>query len=702
MAYFLNYLPVTTGNHTRLYVDGKGYGADLHADLRAAQRFVFLTGLHFMADYGLVRTGQPSDAAATVGAVLRGLGERGVAVYLLVNQFWKDESEVFKGGHAIRAGIMKGGELHGYLPETLKLFDALRGLPSVHCRTDLHPHSDVFATHHQKTVVIDDKIAYLGGIDLTFLDGDRWDTGAHRSALRHTDRTQKFWHDVHMRVQGEAVEMVRDNFVQRWRFGNLHTIRPKQLDSYESWQHHIAADPRPDVVVEALKDPRPPELPRFVVKPVSRFTFPNGDEQPSTPRVQIVRSMPNKDTWPRNERWRAEKPVWNVQRGVTWERSAKDAYLTGIAAASKYVYLENQWVADEDIWEALAGAARRNRRNPDFRILLMVPYEGLFAAGLGSNQELFIGEEIEEVVGQSHSAATFGMYSLYQVDRAASVIGQIYIHSKVLIVDDVWSLIGSANAGGISLEGVRSGKDQPDTELSAVVLDPAFGAAFRQRLWSEHLEGRSVGPSYDVRDADRFRGLAGRQGSRLRFFPGYDSVRKGVPTWLSADLVGRDPLRIDFKRGSRIIPSLGTAILSSGLPLTLTHAVFTAKIVPSVPPGWRAWYRWHLQAPYRPWEVPSQATGPPPKYYRLRSLRYDRDEVFEYSDQDVVYIGAKTAELLNARTTTAMLGVVRCRVKILPLDEGPEEPGPSMLLTFEVQLLNDTFARDNHPAFVRR
>jgi len=51
----------------------------------------------------------------------------------------------------------------------------------------------------------------------------------------------------------------------------------------------------------------------------------------------------------------------------------------------------------------------------------------------------------------------------------------MYVHSKLLIVDDKWALIGSANAGGISLTGLGVASE-PDTELSAVILDERQGA----------------------------------------------------------------------------------------------------------------------------------------------------------------------------------------------------------------------------------
>ena len=38
--------------------------------------------------------------------------------------------------------------------------------------------------HHEKTIVIDDRVAFVGGIDLTSESGDRYDTNDHPSRAR--------------------------------------------------------------------------------------------------------------------------------------------------------------------------------------------------------------------------------------------------------------------------------------------------------------------------------------------------------------------------------------------------------------------------------------------------------------------------------------------------------------------------------------
>lgn len=91
-------------------------------------------------------------------------------------------------------------------------------------------------------------------------------------------------------------------------------------------------------------------------------------------------------------------------------------------------------------------------------------------------------------------------------DRAAvGRRGIVYIHSKVLIVDDRVALVSSANLNGRSL--------RMDTEAGVTWRGEGV-AAFRQRLWTQHLghptptEGDVLSPWRDAAAAN----LAGRPG----------------------------------------------------------------------------------------------------------------------------------------------------------------------------------------------
>ena len=64
--------------------------------------------------------------------------------------------------------------------------------------------------HHEKTIVIDDRVAFVGGIDLTTEAGDRFDTS------RHPSRAAVGWHDASVRLEGPAVIDVAEHFRMRW------------------------------------------------------------------------------------------------------------------------------------------------------------------------------------------------------------------------------------------------------------------------------------------------------------------------------------------------------------------------------------------------------------------------------------------------------------------------------------------------------
>jgi phosphatidylserine/phosphatidylglycerophosphate/cardiolipin synthase-like enzyme len=65
--------------------------------------------------------------------------------------------------------------------------------------------------HHEKLVIVDSEVAFVGGIDLTSLAGDRFDSS------EHPVRGRLGWHDAATRLRGPAVADVADHFAARWR-----------------------------------------------------------------------------------------------------------------------------------------------------------------------------------------------------------------------------------------------------------------------------------------------------------------------------------------------------------------------------------------------------------------------------------------------------------------------------------------------------
>jgi phosphatidylserine/phosphatidylglycerophosphate/cardiolipin synthase-like enzyme len=66
-------------------------------------------------------------------------------------------------------------------------------------------------SHHEKIVLIDDELAFVGGLDLTDRDGDRYDL------RRHPERGKLGWHDLAFHARGPVVADIADHFASRWR-----------------------------------------------------------------------------------------------------------------------------------------------------------------------------------------------------------------------------------------------------------------------------------------------------------------------------------------------------------------------------------------------------------------------------------------------------------------------------------------------------
>jgi phosphatidylserine/phosphatidylglycerophosphate/cardiolipin synthase-like enzyme len=86
--------------------------------------------------------------------------------------------------------------------------------------------------HHEKALVLDDRVAYVGGIDLTTLAGNRWDTSEHPA------RGELGWHDATVRVEGPLLGDVWDHLALRWHevTGERLTDRPtaEQMGAVEA------------------------------------------------------------------------------------------------------------------------------------------------------------------------------------------------------------------------------------------------------------------------------------------------------------------------------------------------------------------------------------------------------------------------------------------------------------------------------------
>jgi phosphatidylserine/phosphatidylglycerophosphate/cardiolipin synthase-like enzyme len=111
----------------------------------------------------------------------------------------------------VRVLLWAGAPAPVFRPSRKQVRDVRRTLcrdTRIDCRLDRHERP--MHCHHEKVVIVDDEIAFVGGVDLTDLGGDRYDTRAHPA------RRRLGWHDVAARVEGPVVADVAAHFRMRW------------------------------------------------------------------------------------------------------------------------------------------------------------------------------------------------------------------------------------------------------------------------------------------------------------------------------------------------------------------------------------------------------------------------------------------------------------------------------------------------------
>src|SRR3954463_12863459 len=114
----------------------------------------------------------------------------------------------------------------------------------VHLRyDDTHP---VTGSHHQKVVVIDDSIAFIGGIDLTVR---RWDTAEHHAHDPHRVAYGKPYppfHDLMVALDGEAARSLAALTRERWFGATGQNLKPAGRNGaeHDPWPAGLEADLR--------------------------------------------------------------------------------------------------------------------------------------------------------------------------------------------------------------------------------------------------------------------------------------------------------------------------------------------------------------------------------------------------------------------------------------------------------------------------
>lgn len=205
--------------------------------------------------------------------------------------------------------------------------------------------------------------------------------------------------------------------------------------------------------------------------------------------------------------------VVQIQRTLPPERSIFDQYRKAIANAQRSIYLENQFLEDPQIVADLHAALERG-----VEVVAVLP---------GEPPRTRHGSDFLDERGALGDHPTFLLAGLAGPGDDGSR-KHVYVHSKLMLVDDEWATIGSANFHAGGLYG--------SAELNVAFHDPAAVRDVRHALFAEHL-----GESTDDRDdVEALRLFGQRAHENRRRWEAGDHDWQGLAFALDPQTYGRD------------------------------------------------------------------------------------------------------------------------------------------------------------------
>lgn len=356
---------VATASRFGIIVDAGDYFPAVKNSILQAQETVYLIGWDFDTRINLEVPEPQQEGPNKLGRFLRWIAKRRPDLKIYVLRW---DLGAFNG------------LFRGTMP--FRLLD-LMSASNIRFKLDgAHPTG---SAHHQKIVVIDDVLAFCGGIDMT---ADRWDTRQHLDGderrRRPSGRPYGPWHDATSVLDGPAARSLGDLARDRW-----HAATGEHLPIPSGARRIWPASTRP-----LLTDVD----------------------------VAIARTLPA----------HADQPE---------VREIEQLYLDGIARARRTIYFESQYFASRRIAEAIA-ARLRDQDGPEVVVVNPRSADGLIEAKTMDTARA-------RLLGLVREADRWGRFHIYTPVTRDGVA--IYVHAKVMIVDDRFLRIGSSNLNNRSL-----------------------------------------------------------------------------------------------------------------------------------------------------------------------------------------------------------------------------------------------------------
>ncbi len=476
--------PARRGNDITFMMDGEQAWASVAQSLKAAKKSVMIATWWWQSDFELLRdstthlTLTPSQRwQNTILGILETLpAERRV----LVGQFWgqdsilsfmttdsklkafaetpNDEFEFMgmanqtKGKfHFAASPFTFGDRVRASFAETAsQSFDAEAEIAST------LPEKDVdltqwpvgintqIASYHQKFMVIDDELAFIGGMNLKEVD---WDSSAHaifeprrmlfdatttaRQAVKNKEALpdQGPRKDYMVRIEGPAAQDAADVFQKRWEHQLKSGVDYATNSTNFAVQRNIA-------------------------------------ERPNGKQIQVTPTLP--------------QPFWEHAIAETW--------VNAVSQANEYIYIEDQYFRAPMLNDAIVA---RMDANPNVKLVVITkPINEWTDPGCAWTykshalfETKFPGRYVLLQLRSFDTVVTWG------IDETEARWANIDVHSKMLIVDDKFLSVGSANKNnrGMLYEG----------EMNVAVLDPTWVREARRKIFANLLPAGTA-PTDDV------------------------------------------------------------------------------------------------------------------------------------------------------------------------------------------------------------
>jgi len=357
-----------TASRATFLVDGAAYFGTLYETLCRARRSILLLGWDIDSRLQLVRDGREHQAPTRLGELLDWLAAQRpeLQIHVLVWDFAMIYALEREWLPVYRLGWRTHRRLHFHMD-------------------DCHP---IGASHHQKVVVVDDQVAFSGGLDLSKW---RWDTSEHAAdAPERIDpdgNPYPPFHDLQMMVEGEAAAALGRLARERWAHATGKALPPLSTERPSPWPDGVAPD------VEGA-------------------------------RIMIARTDP-------------------VSRDGAETREVEQLFLETIAAARNILYIENQYLTSHRLAEAL----ERRLAEPAGPEIVMVLPDATGGWLEKHTMDVLRGRLLHRLWGADHH----NRLRVYYPRTAGSEAQPVNVHAKVMVIDDWLARIGSANLSNRSM-----------------------------------------------------------------------------------------------------------------------------------------------------------------------------------------------------------------------------------------------------------